>query len=156
MFPASASNVLSITAATTNNSGSYSLVVTNGSGAVTSSVAVLNVGFVPAFSAQPTNLTVLSGGNAVFSALAGGSTPLVYHWRKNGTNLANGAGISGATSNVLTLTAVTTNSSGNYNLSVTNIFGAATSSVAILTVVLPPAITSSSLTNRTLQCGSNT
>ncbi|MGA2243141.1 MAG: protease pro-enzyme activation domain-containing protein [Verrucomicrobiota bacterium] len=149
------SNVLSITAATTNNSGNYSLIVTNSYGSVTSSVAVLSVGFAPAFSAQPTNLAILSGSNAVFSATVSGSTTLVYQWRKNGTNLVNGTGISGATSNVLTLTAVTTSSSGNYNLSVTNSFGAITSSVATLTVVLPPAIASSSLTNHTAQCGSN-
>ncbi len=149
------SNVLSITSATTNNSGNYSLIVTNSYGSVTSSVAVLNVGFAPAFSAQPTNLTILSGSNAVFSAIASGSSPLAFQWRKNGTNLVNGTGVSGATSNVLTLTAVTTNSSGNYNLSVTNSFGAVTSSVATLTVVLPPAITSSSFTNQTVQCGSN-
>jgi hypothetical protein len=149
------SNVLSITVATTNNSGNYSLIVTNSYGSVTSSVAVLTVGFAPAFSAQPTNLTILSGSNAVFSATVSGSTTLVYQWRKNGTNLVNGAGVSGATSNVLTLTVVTTNSSGNYNLSVTNGFGAVTSSVASLTVVLPPTITGSSLTNHTVQCGSN-
>jgi subtilase family serine protease len=151
----SASNFLSIAAATTNNSGNYSLVVTNAYGSITSSVAILNVGFTPAISTQPTNLTIFSGSNAVFSVTATGSATLAYQWRKNGTNLSNGAGISGATSNVLALTAVTTNSNGNYNLSVTNIFGVATSSVAVLTVVLPPAITSSSLTNRTIQCGSN-
>ncbi|HEY5232393.1 MAG TPA: immunoglobulin-like domain-containing protein, partial [Verrucomicrobiae bacterium] len=68
----------------------------------------------------------------------------------------NGTNISGATSNVLTLTAVTTNSNAGYTLYATNLFGAITSSVANLTVVLPPSITSSSLTNRTIQCGSNT
>ncbi|HAO77484.1 MAG TPA: hypothetical protein DCQ92_00645, partial [Verrucomicrobia subdivision 3 bacterium] len=93
-------------------------------------------GFAPAISTQPTNLTILSGSNAVFSATVSGSAPLVYQWRKNGTNISNGGNISGATSNVLTLTAVTTNSSGNYNLSVTNIFGVSTSSVATLTVNL--------------------
>ena len=149
------SNVLSLAAATTNNSGNYSLIVTNSYGSVTSRVAVLNVGFAPAFSAQPANLTILSGSNAVFSAAVSGSTPLVYQWRKNGTNLVNGSGLSGATGNSLTLTAVTTNSSGNYNVSVTNSFGAITSSNATLTVVLPPAITGSSLTNGTVQCGSN-
>ena len=113
-------------------------------------------GFAPAITAQPTNLTILSGGSAAFSAVASGSTNLVYQWRKNGTNLANGAGIAGATTTNLTLTAVTTNSGGNYSLFVTNIFGVSTSSVANLTVVLPPAITSSSVTNRTLQCGGNT
>src|ERR1017187_10310015 len=151
----STGNVLSITAATTNNSGSYQLVVSNLTSVSTSSPAILNVGFVPVVSTPPTNLTILSGSNAVFSAAVGGSTPLVFHWRKNGANLANGAGISGATNNILTLTTVTTNSGGNYNLSVTNMFGVATSSVAVLTVVLPPSITKSSLTNRTGQCGSN-
>lgn len=107
---------------------------------MTSSVAVLTVGFAPAFSAQPTNLTILSGGNAILSATVGGSTPLIYQWRENGTNLVNGGGLSGATSNVLTFSAVTTNRSGNYNLFVTNNFGMSTSSVATLTVVLPPTI----------------
>ncbi len=113
-------------------------------------------GFAPAITAQPASLTILSGGTAVFNATATGSASLVYQWRKNGTNISNGTGISGATTTNLTLTAVTTNSGGNYSLFVTNIFGAATSSVASLTVVLPPAITSSTLTNRTLQCGGNT
>ena len=110
----------------------------------------------PTISLQPTNLTVLVSSDATFSATASGSAPLTYQWRKGGTNISNGAGISGAATNVLTLTAVTTNSAGNYSLFVTNAYGSITSSVASLTVVLPPAITSSSITNRTLQCGGNT
>jgi hypothetical protein len=148
------SNVLSITAATTNNSGGYQIIAANNSGSVTSSAAVLTVGFAPAFGTQPTNLTVLSGSNAVFSATVSGSTPLAYQWRKNGTNLVNGPGISGATTSSLTLTAVTTNSSGNYSLAATNSFGVATSSVAALTVALPPTITGW-LANQTIECGSN-
>ena len=112
--------------------------------------------FAPTISTQPTNLTVLSGGSAVFSAKVAGTTNLVYQWRKGGTNLANGAGISGAVTTNLSLTAVTTNSAGNYTLFVTNAYGSITSSIASLTVVLPPSITSSSLTNRTIQCGNNT
>jgi subtilase family serine protease len=148
------SNILSFTPALTNNSGNYTLVVTNTAGSVTSTVAVLSVGLPPTFSIQPTNLTVLSGGNAVFAAAVTGSLPLVYQWRKNGTNLANGASVSGATSNVLTLTSVTTNSGGNFSLVATNGFGSKTSSVAALTVVLPPSFVGS-LTNRTIECGSN-
>ncbi len=113
-------------------------------------------GFAPAISTQPTpaSLTIFSGSNAVFSAAAGGSTPLVYQWRKNGTNITNSGGISGTTSNVLTFTGATTNNSGNYSLVVNNIFGVSTSSVAALTVVLPPTITGS-LANRTIECGGN-
>ena len=150
------SNVLSITTATTNNGGSYQLVVTNLTGAVTSSVAVLNVGFAPVVATAPVSQTNLVGSNVVFAASVTGTSPLVFQWRKNGTNISNGTGISGATSNVVTLTAITTNSSGNYSLFTTNIFGVVTSSVAALTVVVPPGIASSSITNRTIQCGSNT
>src|SRR5665213_3277944 len=104
---------------------------------------------------QPANRKVISGRTAHFSAMVTGTTNLVYQWRNNGVNLAGGAGISGATSNVLTLAAVTSGSAGNYTLFVTNFFGVVTSSVASLTVLSPPAITSSSLTNRIIQCGSN-
>jgi hypothetical protein len=146
------SSTLSITSATANNAGNYSVVLTNAYGAVTSSIATLTVGIVPSFSMQPTNLTILTGGNAIFSATVGGSTPLAFQWRKNGTNLANGTGVSGVATTNLMLAGVTTNSVGNYALVATNTFGSVTSSVAALTVVLPPTITSP-LMNQTIECG---
>lgn len=103
-------------------------------------------GFAPSISAQPTNLTVLSGGNAIFSATVSGSTPLAYQWHKNGTNFANGGNISGATSNVLTFTAATTNNAGSYSVVVTNVYGATTSSPAVLTVAFPPTFQTGALT----------
>jgi subtilase family serine protease len=102
----------------------------------------LVAGFPPAFTAEPaTNLTVLAGSNAGFSATASGSAPLAYQWRKNDTNLANGGAVSGATTTNLTFTNVTTSNAANYTLVVTNTFGSITSSVAALTVILPPGIT---------------
>jgi hypothetical protein len=151
----STSNILAINGVGTNNSGNYSLVVTNIYGAITSSVAVLNVGFVPTISSPPANLIVFSGNNAELSVVASGSTPLSYQWRYNGTNLLNGGNLSGATSDILKLTAVTTNQSGNYDLVVADAFGTVTSSATALTVVLPAAIGNSSLINQTVQCGSN-
>ncbi len=62
------SGTLSITVATINNAGNYSVIVTNAYGSVTSSIATLTVGIMPGFSTQPTNLTILTGGNAIFSA----------------------------------------------------------------------------------------
>jgi hypothetical protein len=102
--------------------------------------------FPPVISTQPANLTILSGSNAVFSVTATGSTNLVYQWRKNGINFANGGNISGATSNVLTFTAATTNNSGSYSVVVTNVYGSATSSVAVLAVGFPPAFQTGTLT----------
>ena len=149
-----ATNILSITAATTNNSGSYQLVVSNATGFVISSPAILNVGFIPTVSVVPASLTALAGSTAVFTATPGGSAPFGYRWKKNGTNFA-GATITGTNSSVLTLSGVTTNSAANYTVVVTNLFGSVTSSIVPFTVVLPPAITKSSVTNRTIQCGSN-
>jgi len=146
-------NKLSIAAATTNNAGTYQLVASNFTGFVTSSIAVLTVGFAPTVSVSPASLTLPVGSNAVFTATPGGSSPFGYRWKKNGTNFA-GSGITGTNSSVLTLTGVTTNSAASYTAVVTNLFGSITSSAATLAVGLPPAITGS-LTNRAMQCGSN-
>jgi len=105
---------------------------------------------LPVITQQPISQTNLAGSNVSFIASATGSAPLVFQWRTNGVNLT------GANTNTLNLTAVTANNSGNYALVVTNAYGAITSSVVTLAVVLPPAITGSSLTNRTAECGKNT
>jgi hypothetical protein len=94
----------------------------------------------PAITSQPTNLTILAGSSAVFNATVTGFGPLNYQWQKNNVNLADGTGISGASTANLTLSAITTDSAGDYTLAVTNAYGSATSSVATLTVVLPPGI----------------
>ncbi len=148
------SNVLTITSATTNNSGNYSLVATNSYGAATSSVAVVSVGLPPAFITQPVSQTAVAGSTVVFSALVAGSTPLTYHWRLNGLNLVNSSTISGATTDTLTLSNITASSAGSYTLSVVNAFGSAISSAAGLTVGFPPTITGL-LTNESIECGSN-
>jgi hypothetical protein len=94
--------------------------------------------FPPSLTSQPTNLTVVAGGTATFSATASGTAPLIYHWTDNGTNLVDGPGISGATTTNLTLINVATNSQGSYALVVANAYGSCTSSVATLTMVLRP------------------
>ncbi len=148
------SSTLTLTSVTFGNAGNYTVVVTNNYGAATSSVAVLTVVFPPSISAQPANQSVLAGGSALFSATVTGASPLTYQWRQNGTNVADGGNITGATSNVLSIISVTTNNAGSYTLRVTNLYGAVTSSVATLTVLLPAAI-SVPPAGQTIQCGSN-
>jgi subtilase family serine protease len=148
------SNTVTLSPVTSANAGNYSVVVTNNFGAITSSVAALTVVVPPVFSSEPVSQSAVAGENALFSASVIGSTPLVYQWRQNGTNLVNGSNLSGATSNVLSLTAITANSAGSYTLLATNSYGTATSSVATLTVYLPAAITTPPAA-QTIQCGSN-
>jgi hypothetical protein len=88
----------------------------------------------------------MEGATVAFSAVAASSSPLSYQWRLNGTNnLVNGLNVSGANTNVLVLTNITTNSAGNYSLFVSNAFGNATSSNALLTVL--PTFNTPQMTN---------
>jgi len=87
---------------------------------------------------QPTNQTVMLGGTATFNVGASGSNPLSYQWRKDGTNLVDGGRTSGAVSNRLTIVSVQTNDAGAYSAMVTNLYGSAFSTNAVLTVQIPP------------------
>jgi hypothetical protein len=89
-------------------------------------------GVAPSITAQPASQTVLAGASATFTASAVGTPPLSYRWRFNGTNVAGATGASLSLSNVQPAQA------GSYVVVVTNAFGSATSSHAVLTVI-PPA-----------------
>ncbi len=91
------------------------------------------VPIAPFFVTQPANQTVTAGGNATFTSVGGGSVPLTYQWS------FNGAAITGATGNSLTLASVQISQAGNYSVTVTNAAGSATSTNAFLTVNFPPA-----------------
>jgi lysophospholipase L1-like esterase len=116
------------------DAGSYSLVVTNNAGAVASAVATLTVWMPPVITGQPQNRTNAAGTTAIFNVAATGTAPLAYQWQLNGTN------ISGAVNPILILSNVQPSATGSYLVVVTNSAGAATSAVAALTVLVPPAI----------------
>jgi hypothetical protein len=119
----------------TNNSGSYSVIVTNFGGSVTSSVAILTVASSPLILVQPTNQTMAVGATATLAVTAIGLAPLSYQWQMDGTNLTDGGQINGAISNVLTISNVQLTNSGSYSVVVTNTAGSVTSSNAVLSVV---------------------
>lgn len=84
--------------------------------------------FPAAFSIPLASQTVMLNSNAVFNANAYGSQPLAYQW------YFNGVAIAGGTNSSLTVSNADFASAGNYQVIVTNVYGAATSSVASLTV----------------------
>ena len=136
---------LTISGVQSADAGSYTLVVSNGAGSVTSAAAALTVTGPPAILTQPVSQSVVAGANASFSVMASGTAPLSYQWRFNGANL------SGATSTSLTLAGVQPANAGSYTVVVTNAAGSATSAAAVLTVLVAPVITAQpqSLTNVT-------
>ena len=132
-------------ATTTSESGSsFTVVVTNSKGSVTSAAATLTVtaaSVAPSVTAQPVNKTVTAGQTATFSVTASGTAPLNYQWKKNGTNL------SGATSSSYTTPVTTTGDSGaSFAVTVTNTAGSVASNAAILTV--NPASVAPSITTQ--------
>jgi hypothetical protein len=128
---------LTLSDTTTNEAGSYTVVVANSYGSVTSSVATLSVLSPPTIFSQPVSLTATLGSPASFSVGAAGSAPLGYQWQINGSNLVDGGEISGAETNALTLSDTTTNDAGSYTVVITNMAGSVTSAVAVLTITLP-------------------
>ena len=87
--------------------------------------------FPPMITVQPTNVTVIAGNPALLSVMTTGAAPLHYQWRFNGVP------ISGDTNNNLTISHANPGNQGNYDVVITNSYGATTSAVATLTVTCP-------------------
>ena len=96
----------------------------------------------PAIIIQPLATNADTGTRVTLAVTAFGSSTLKYQWRHNGTNLSNDstAGISGATSATLALSAITPARAGDYTVVVTNTAGAVTSAPAALTITLVPTL----------------
>ncbi len=91
----------------------------------------------PAISAQPQSRTNYVGAPASFTVSATGPAPLHYQWRKDNVNLP------AATNATYEIAVTTTNDAGNYTVVVTNSYGATTSQIASLTIIVPAVNTRS-------------
>lgn len=87
----------------------------------------------PVILSNPADRVATLGGTTTFGVRASGQQPLKYQWHFSGTIIPDG------TNRALTLTNLAFNQAGAYHVIVANDFGAATSSVATLAVVYPPA-----------------
>ncbi len=139
-----------------NSAGTYTVVVTNNYGAASSSNALLTVvpPTPPSFTLQPTNQTVAVAANVTLAAAASGAPPPAYQWYFNSTALFDNGRYFGTGTSTLQILSVPTNYSGNYFVVATNTGGSVTSSVANITVLIPPAITLEP-TNQTVHASSN-
>jgi len=127
-LPGAATNFFTVTNAQPADAGNYSVIVSNATGGVISSNAVLKVVTSPLILTNPASRTVNQGDNATFTVTAIGIPPLAYQWRFNGTNITT------ATTNFYTVTNAQSADDGDYSVIVTNYSGSATSAVASLTV----------------------
>lgn len=95
---------------------------------------------------QPQNQTVIQGGSASFVVSAKGSQPIYYQWRHQGTNIPF------ATNHILTLSNIQSNQAGAYSVVISNMVNSITSGSAMLTVWVPPVITTQP-TNQSVPLG---
>jgi len=121
--------------AQTADNDSYSVVVSNPYGSVTSGVATVTVVFPPSIVQEPRSWTVPAGTVLELSVSASGTEPLGYQW------MDSSGAIPGATSATYNLNPVQISDAGSYSVIVTNAYGAVTSAVATLTVYVPVSIT---------------
>ncbi len=110
------------------NAGEYRVIVTNSDGATPSDIARLVVVTPPAITSQPRDRAVASGVLASFSVALSGTTPFNFQWRQGGVDLP------GATGQTLTHSKADITNAGAYTVVVSNLAGAVTSSVAVLSV----------------------
>jgi hypothetical protein len=129
---------LVVTNAQLAQQGTYSVVVSNSYGAMSSTPAALEVLVRPAIMLHPVSQSVVAGGSVTLSASVEGSPlPLVFRWRRNGSFITNLAVYS--TNGFLTLTnlqATPTTNQFTFAVAVTNAAGSSSlSSNAVITVL---------------------
>jgi hypothetical protein len=122
-----------ITGAQASDAGSYTVVLSNIAGSVTSTPSVVAVYKFPAFTNQLFASNTVPQGVSITNTVAADGTAVSYFWKVGTKFLAS-------TSNTLILSAVTTGSNGTYSVVASNAIGSVSSNVVTLTVIPPPTI----------------
>lgn len=121
----------SIASVKATDAGLYSVAVRNSLGATFSDPAALTVApavVAPLISVAPAPVSIVAGGQAVFSVTSTGTAPFSYQWFRDGSP------VPGATTNPLTVNSALLANAGAYTVTVTNSAGSVTAAAATLTV----------------------
>lgn len=133
-IPGATGSSFTIASATAADADTYSVVVSNSAGTVTSSAVTLLVnGGPPVITLQPVSQSAFAGTGVGFSVFAVGDGPFGYQWSKDGSP------INGATNPSLLLSNVQAADAGSYTVTVSNASGADTSHAATLKIATPAA-----------------
>ncbi len=145
------SSIYHVSSIRSTDAGSYSVNVSNGSGSVASTEAVITVIAPPTITTQPTGQNVNVGSSFALSVVAAGVGPLTYQWFHNGTAIPNG------TAATFQVSAAQQADAGQYYVTVSNSAGSVTSLTVNVTVNVPivaPVITTPPAT-QTVTLGSS-
>jgi len=123
----SSTATLTLTNVSGASAGSYTVVVTNAGGSITSTPPAILTVADPFIISQPVGQTYLAGGTASLAVGAIGTQP-GYQWRLNGSS------ISGATASAFQKTNLQVSDAGSYSVLVSNIYGSAISATTSVLV----------------------
>lgn len=139
------STTYSFTAAAGDNGNQFRAVFTNivgnATASATTSAATLTVHYAPSVSTNPSDVNVLAGQTATFSAAASGNPTPTVQWQQSTDGGATFTNIAGATSITLSFTAQQSQNGNKYRAVFTNSVGSATTTAATLSVGTPPTVT---------------
>jgi len=133
-LPGAQGSPLVIAAASASDSGVYEAIVLDACGSIASAPATVLVRSPPAVDVPPAALSVCEGSPAIFTAVASGTPPLAFQWRRGGV------AIPGETGESLVIVAATPADAGSYDVVVANDCGSTTAPAATLHVRLAPLV----------------
>jgi hypothetical protein len=139
----------SVASAQMVNAGSYTVVVSNIVGSVTSQGVEVIVSGPPVITQQPVGGAFNPGAALNLRVVTTSASPATYQWHRN--NVA----ISGATSATYTVASLQSINAGTYKVVVTNSIGSVTSANAAVSINAGPAITVQPVA-RTVRVGTGT
>jgi hypothetical protein len=141
VYSGTTTSTLTITGATTANTGAYVCDLTGSCGVLSSNTATISVGANTAITSQPTSASACPG-NAIFFSVSANGNSLTYQWYKNGLPLSDGGNISGATTSILTVSSLSGSDEATYTCEISGSCGSnQTTTGAVLTLATPPVIT---------------
>lgn len=124
---------LRISGAKESDLGEYRVVVHNAAGTVTSQAATLGIATPPTIIRAPAGGLISPGNSFSFSVAASGDAPFTYRWTKNNSTIPN------ATNASYTIPSATGADGASYAVVVTNPYGQAFSTAAMLVIDGPAA-----------------
>jgi hypothetical protein len=152
-FSGSQTPSLAVTNLQVGESGSYYMVVMNAAGYASNKVDVLTVNFHKATitAGQPASvITFVGTPTSLTAGQVGATLPITNQWYRGTTKLTDAGDFSGTGTATLAISATTTNDSGtNYYIVISNGGGSITSSLASVSVLIPPPLSSVLYTNGT-------
>jgi hypothetical protein len=146
--PGATSRVLSIATASQNDVGSYTVVVRNAFGNVTSSPAAVAFVPLPVFTAQPQDTQIVLGASGALAAATENAAQ--FQWYKDGAPLPL------QQSSQLVFSAAAASDSGKYHVIAANAAGQIFSRSANVAILFPPVISSQPAGGSIVQGGSLT